>query len=47
MRLNYTSIATCDDPSVLGDAVFDLMEPVDGFIAGEGRPPLHAGDPGV
>ena len=40
-------IATCDDPSVLGDAVFYLMEPVDGFNAGEGLPPLHAGDPGV
>ena len=40
-------IATCDDPSVLGDAVFYLMEPVDGFNAGEGLPPLHASDPGV
>jgi aminoglycoside phosphotransferase (APT) family kinase protein len=40
-------IATCDDPSVLGDAVFYLMEPVDGFNAGEGLPPLHAGDPAV
>jgi aminoglycoside phosphotransferase (APT) family kinase protein len=40
-------IATCEDPSVLGDAVFYLMEPVDGFNAGEGLPPLHAGDPGV
>ena len=40
-------IATCDDPSVLGDAVFYLMEPVDGFNAGEGLPPLHAGDPSV
>ena len=40
-------IATCDDPDVLGDAVFYLMEPVDGFNAGEGLPPLHAGDPGV
>ena len=38
-------IATCEDPSVLGDAVFYLMEPVDGFNAGEGLPPLHAGDP--
>ena len=37
-------IATCDDPGVLGDAVFYLMEPVDGFNAGEGLPPLHAGD---
>jgi aminoglycoside phosphotransferase (APT) family kinase protein len=40
-------IAACDDPSVLGDAVFYLMEPVDGFNAGEGLPPLHAGDPSV
>ena len=37
-------IAACDDPGVLGDAVFYLMEPVDGFNAGEGLPPLHAGD---
>ncbi|MEB3064519.1 phosphotransferase family protein [[Mycobacterium] zoologicum] len=40
-------IATCDDPKVLGDAVFYLMEPVDGFNAGEGLPDLHAGDPAV
>ncbi|OBK28260.1 aminoglycoside phosphotransferase [Mycobacterium asiaticum] len=40
-------IATCEDPGVLGDAVFYLMEPVDGFNAGEGLPPLHAGDPAV
>jgi len=40
-------IATCDDIGVLGDAVFYLMEPIDGFNAGEGLPPLHAGDPGV
>jgi aminoglycoside phosphotransferase (APT) family kinase protein len=40
-------IATCDDTGVLGDAVFYLMEPIDGFNAGEGLPPLHAGDPGV
>jgi aminoglycoside phosphotransferase (APT) family kinase protein len=40
-------IATCDDPGVLGDAVFYLMEPVDGFNAGEGLPPLHAGDPAL
>ncbi|WP_085258416.1 phosphotransferase family protein [Mycobacterium saskatchewanense] len=37
-------IAACADPTVLGDAVFYLMEPVDGFNAGEGLPPLHAGD---
>jgi aminoglycoside phosphotransferase (APT) family kinase protein len=40
-------IANCDDTGVLGDAVFYLMEPIDGFNAGEGLPPLHAGDPGV
>jgi len=40
-------IATCDDPAVLGDAVFYLMEPVDGFNAGEELPPLHATDPQV
>jgi aminoglycoside phosphotransferase (APT) family kinase protein len=40
-------IASCDDPSVLGDAVFYLMEPIDGFNAGEQLPPLHAGDPAV
>jgi aminoglycoside phosphotransferase (APT) family kinase protein len=40
-------IATCDDPTVLGDAVFYLMEPVDGFNAGEELPPLHASDPEV
>jgi aminoglycoside phosphotransferase (APT) family kinase protein len=40
-------IATCEDTSVLGDAVFYLMEPVDGFNAGEGLPPLHASDPDV
>jgi aminoglycoside phosphotransferase (APT) family kinase protein len=38
-------IATCDDPGVLGDAVFYLMEPVDGFNAGQELPPLHAGNP--
>ena len=37
-------IAACDDPRVLGDAVFYLMDPIDGFNAGEGLPPLHAGD---
>jgi aminoglycoside phosphotransferase (APT) family kinase protein len=40
-------IASCDDPNVLGDAVFYLMEPIDGFNAGEELPPLHAGDPAV
>lgn len=40
-------IATCDDTAVLGDAVFYLMEPIDGFNAGEGLPELHAGNPQV
>jgi aminoglycoside phosphotransferase (APT) family kinase protein len=40
-------IAACEDTSVLGDAVFYLMEPIDGFNAGERLPPLHAGDPEV
>jgi aminoglycoside phosphotransferase (APT) family kinase protein len=35
-------IATCGDESVLG-AAFYLMEPVDGFNATMGLPPLHAG----
>ncbi|MEZ0338402.1 phosphotransferase family protein [Mycobacterium sp. pV006] len=38
-------IAICDDTTVLGDAVFYLMEPIDGFNAANGLPPLHAGDP--
>ncbi len=40
-------IAVCDDISVLGDAVFYLMEPIDGFNAGEGLPALHATHPSV
>ncbi|MBW0016505.1 MAG: phosphotransferase family protein [Mycobacterium sp.] len=40
-------IASCADPDVLGGAVFYLMEPIDGFNAGEGLPPLHAGDPDI
>ncbi len=40
-------IASCADTDVLGDAVFYLMEPIDGFNAGEGLPPLHSGDPAV
>jgi aminoglycoside phosphotransferase (APT) family kinase protein len=35
-------IAACDDESVLGGAVFYLMEPVEGFNAGSELPPLHA-----
>jgi len=40
-------IAVCDDSSVLGDAVFYLMEPIDGFNAGAALPPLHASDRSV
>jgi aminoglycoside phosphotransferase (APT) family kinase protein len=37
-------IAACDDPSVLGGAVFYLMDPIDGFNASVELPALHAGD---
>jgi len=40
-------IAACEDTAVLGDAVFYLMEPVDGFNAGSALPALHAGDAGI
>jgi aminoglycoside phosphotransferase (APT) family kinase protein len=40
-------VAACEDETVLGGAVFYLMEPVDGFNATVGMPALHAGDPGV
>ncbi len=40
-------IAVCDDTAVLGDAVFYLMEPIDGFNAGAGLLPLHASDPTI
>ncbi|MFM8599789.1 MAG: phosphotransferase family protein [Mycobacterium sp.] len=40
-------IAVCEDTSVLGDAVFYLMEPIDGFNAGAGLPALHAADAGI
>src|SRR5689334_18344004 len=36
-------IAACDDTSVLGDAVFYLMEPIDGFNAGAELPDAAAG----
>lgn len=36
-------IASCDDPAVLGDAVFYLMEPVDGFNASLELPAGAAG----
>ena len=35
-------IAVCEDTSVLGDAVFYLMEPVMGFNAGSELPALHS-----
>jgi aminoglycoside phosphotransferase (APT) family kinase protein len=38
-------IASCDDTSVLGDAVFYLMEPVEGFNAGLELPDAAAGTP--
>lgn len=37
-------IAACTDPSVLGDAVFYLMEPVDGYNAAVDLPPRVAAD---
>jgi aminoglycoside phosphotransferase (APT) family kinase protein len=40
-------IASCADTSVIGDAVFYLMEPIDGFNAGQELPELHAADAGV
>ena len=40
-------IASCADTDVIGDAVFYLMEPIDGFNAGQELPELHAGDPAV
>ncbi|OBJ70724.1 phosphotransferase family protein [Mycobacterium sp. 1274756.6] len=40
-------IAACADPGVLGDAVFYLMEPVEGFNAGQGLPALHAEDAAI
>jgi aminoglycoside phosphotransferase (APT) family kinase protein len=40
-------IAVCEDTSVLGDAVFYLMEPVSGFNAGSVIPALHAADAGI
>lgn len=40
-------IAACDDETVLGGAVFYLMEPIDGFSAPAGLPALHAADPAI
>lgn len=39
-------IAACPEEDVLG-AAFYLMEPVEGFNATVGLPPLHAGDPSI
>jgi aminoglycoside phosphotransferase (APT) family kinase protein len=40
-------IAACDEVDVLGDAVFYLMEPLDGFSAAVELPELHANDAGI
>jgi aminoglycoside phosphotransferase (APT) family kinase protein len=40
-------IAVCEDPGVLGDAVFYLMDPIDGFNAGATLPALHAEHAGI
>jgi aminoglycoside phosphotransferase (APT) family kinase protein len=40
-------IAVCEDTSILGDAVFYLMEPVEGFNAGSEMPALHAANAGI
>lgn len=40
-------VAASPDETVLGDAAFYLMEPIDGFNATVELPPLHAGDPAV
>jgi aminoglycoside phosphotransferase (APT) family kinase protein len=40
-------IAGCPDESVMGGAVFYLMEPVDGFNANVALPPLHASDAAI
>ncbi len=40
-------IAVCDDENVLGNAVFYLMQVVDGFSAPSGLPALHASDPAL
>ncbi|MGV9776054.1 phosphotransferase family protein [Streptosporangium sp. NPDC003464] len=40
-------VAACADETVMGDAVFYLMEPVRGFNATVGLPEPHAGDPAI
>ncbi|NMN94731.1 phosphotransferase family protein [Antrihabitans stalactiti] len=42
-----TLIAACDDETVMGGAVFYLMEPIDGFSPATGLPELHASDPAI
>jgi aminoglycoside phosphotransferase (APT) family kinase protein len=39
-------IAACSDEALIG-AAFYLMEPVEGFNAGQGLPELHANDPAI
>jgi aminoglycoside phosphotransferase (APT) family kinase protein len=39
-------IGACSDPDILG-AAFYLMEPIDGFNATVGLPPLHASSPDI
>jgi len=40
-------VAGCTDETLMNGAVFYLMEPIDGFNATVGLPPLHAGDPEI
>lgn len=40
-------IAACEDTTVLGESVFYLMEPIDGFCAGHELPEHHAENAGV
>ncbi|MFE3000922.1 phosphotransferase family protein [Nocardia sp. NPDC059246] len=40
-------IASCPDEAVLGDSVFYLMEPIDGFNAMTDLPPAYATDPAL
>jgi aminoglycoside phosphotransferase (APT) family kinase protein len=40
-------VAACTDESVMGGAVFYLMEPVSGFNPTTGLPQPHAGDPAI
>jgi aminoglycoside phosphotransferase (APT) family kinase protein len=40
-------IAACDGDTVMGGAVFYLMEPIEGFSPATGLPELHASDPAI